>query len=147
MQHYHFMEHGALKVLGRPHCIDATTLFLYMMTCFWVLDPWCVGWSGCQVLLIMLPNSYRLWCVHNPLWSIIIYTVVRKCEPSTLLLFYVDFRSLYGNLTGSCNLDCGCSRERYNPVCGADKTLYFSPCHAGCVSVGASQPAAGKVNK
>nr|XP_039250315.1 solute carrier organic anion transporter family member 4A1-like [Styela clava] len=31
----------------------------------------------------------------------------------------------------SCNEDCGCSTDRYQPVCGEGIT-YFSPCFAGC---------------
>ncbi|GAB1606770.1 solute carrier organic anion transporter family member 4C1-like [Argonauta hians] len=37
------------------------------------------------------------------------------------------------DFTAACNIDCYCSTEFYQPVCGADKKLYFSPCHAGCV--------------
>ncbi|GFT65176.1 solute carrier organic anion transporter family member 3A1 [Nephila pilipes] len=36
-------------------------------------------------------------------------------------------------LESSCNLNCNCSTSAFTPVCGPDgKTLYFSPCHAGC---------------
>ena len=38
------------------------------------------------------------------------------------------------NLTASCNADCGCRDMPYDPVCGANSVLYFSPCHAGCSS-------------
>nr|XP_039250297.1 solute carrier organic anion transporter family member 4A1-like [Styela clava] len=31
----------------------------------------------------------------------------------------------------SCNEDCGCSTDRYQPVCG-EGIAYFSPCFAGC---------------
>ncbi|XP_067934686.1 solute carrier organic anion transporter family member 4A1-like [Watersipora subatra] len=40
------------------------------------------------------------------------------------------------DLNANCNMDCLCSKERYNPVCGADSVLYFSACHAGCLSSG-----------
>ncbi|XP_061113706.1 solute carrier organic anion transporter family member 4A1 isoform X1 [Conger conger] len=39
------------------------------------------------------------------------------------------------NLTNGCNADCHCLREMYNPVCGADGIMYYSPCHAGCSTV------------
>ncbi|GFY44728.1 solute carrier organic anion transporter family member 4C1 [Trichonephila inaurata madagascariensis] len=38
-------------------------------------------------------------------------------------------------LENACNLNCNCSQTAFTPVCGPDgKTLYFSPCHAGCSS-------------
>ncbi|XP_069740213.1 solute carrier organic anion transporter family member 4A1 [Narcine bancroftii] len=37
------------------------------------------------------------------------------------------------NLTATCNADCNCLMELYNPVCGADGLMYYSPCHAGCM--------------
>ncbi|XP_061841521.2 solute carrier organic anion transporter family member 4A1 [Nerophis lumbriciformis] len=36
------------------------------------------------------------------------------------------------SLNADCNAACGCGRELYNPVCGADAIMYYSPCHAGC---------------
>lgn len=48
-------------------------------------------------------------------------------------------------LNATCNADCSCSRELYNPVCGADQVLYFSPCHAGCTGVGLLRTPKGKV--
>ncbi|XP_066527532.1 solute carrier organic anion transporter family member 4A1 [Hoplias malabaricus] len=39
------------------------------------------------------------------------------------------------NLTVGCNADCHCVKEHYNPVCGADGVMYYSPCHAGCSTV------------
>lgn len=36
------------------------------------------------------------------------------------------------NLDSSCNGKCGCSRRNYDPICGVDGIMYYSPCHAGC---------------
>lgn len=47
-----------------------------------------------------------------------------------------------GNLSASslldtCNVDCNCNTQIYEPVCASNKVIsYFSPCHAGCKSVG-----------
>ncbi|XP_045107962.1 solute carrier organic anion transporter family member 4A1-like [Portunus trituberculatus] len=36
------------------------------------------------------------------------------------------------SLISSCNEECGCQDVNYNPICGANNIMYFSPCHAGC---------------
>ncbi|KAM6164370.1 LOW QUALITY PROTEIN: solute carrier organic anion transporter family member 4A1 [Rhynchocyon petersi] len=38
-------------------------------------------------------------------------------------------------LTAACNAACDCKSEHYSPVCGSDGVMYYSPCHAGCLSV------------
>lgn len=35
-------------------------------------------------------------------------------------------------LDSECNNMCRCSRANYDPICGVDGIMYFSPCHAGC---------------
>ncbi|KAH3750801.1 hypothetical protein DPMN_185335 [Dreissena polymorpha] len=36
------------------------------------------------------------------------------------------------DLVSTCNVECGCSARTYEPVCGMDGNIYFTPCHAGC---------------
>uniref|UniRef100_A0A3Q1GZJ5 Solute carrier organic anion transporter family member n=1 Tax=Anabas testudineus TaxID=64144 RepID=A0A3Q1GZJ5_ANATE len=52
--------------------------------------------------------------------------------------------SLEESLTVRCNAGCSCNRELYNPVCGADGVMYYSPCHAGCKSINHTEPSTGK---
>ncbi len=52
--------------------------------------------------------------------------------------------SLEENLTVGCNAGCNCVRELYNPVCGADGVMYYSPCHAGCSFINHTESTTGK---
>ncbi|KAG7224230.1 hypothetical protein INR49_000473 [Caranx melampygus] len=52
--------------------------------------------------------------------------------------------SLEEDLTVGCNAGCSCVRELYNPVCGADGVMYYSPCHAGCSSINHTEHSTGK---
>lgn len=57
---------------------------------------------------------------------------------------YLDMNDLNGSnyerylstgsltLENQCNKKCACSKSDYEPICGADGVLYYSPCFAGC---------------
>lgn len=65
---------------------------------------------------------------------LIFYTLAMQiaCDVSPLAGVTVPYPNGGGlNLTNSCNAECTCTQEYYNPVCAEDMT-YFSPCHAGC---------------
>ena len=34
--------------------------------------------------------------------------------------------------TDTCNDNCTCAMSDYNPVCGSNDVMYYSPCFAGC---------------
>ncbi|CAD6997102.1 unnamed protein product [Ceratitis capitata] len=44
----------------------------------------------------------------------------------------IEFSYLGTELKSACNMECGCSKLNYEPICGADGILYYSPCFAGC---------------
>ena len=57
------------------------------------------------------------------------------------------FSIIYSNLTGTnytaaCQGSCGCNDVMFDPVCGTDNKVYFSPCHAGCMDMTAPGPMA-----
>lgn len=43
----------------------------------------------------------------------------------------IDFAEKF-SLESECNSMCKCSRSNYDPICGIDGIMYYSPCHAGC---------------
>ncbi len=48
-----------------------------------------------------------------------------------------DFERYYQSsptltLENQCNKKCNCNKGDYEPICGADGLLYYSPCYAGC---------------
>ncbi|KAM3872581.1 solute carrier organic anion transporter family member 4A1 [Diretmus argenteus] len=52
--------------------------------------------------------------------------------------------SLEGSLTVGCNAGCSCVTGLYNPVCGADGVMYYSPCYAGCSSINRTEASTGR---
>nr|XP_029506187.1 solute carrier organic anion transporter family member 4A1-like [Oncorhynchus nerka] len=61
---------------------------------------------------------------------------------SSLSIFLSSW--LGDNLMVGCNADCHCLRELYNPVCGSDGVMYYSPCHAGCSTVNHTEVSTGR---
>lgn len=48
-----------------------------------------------------------------------------------------EFQNAHGlgnafELESECNSKCDCGRRNYDPICGVDGVMYYSPCHAGC---------------
>ncbi|KAJ8305036.1 hypothetical protein KUTeg_017412 [Tegillarca granosa] len=43
-----------------------------------------------------------------------------------------EIEKIEANLTSTCNMDCDCSPNDLEPICGINGITYFSPCHAGC---------------
>lgn len=41
--------------------------------------------------------------------------------------------SFISGYRSSCNKHCACDSVAFNPVCGDDKLVYYSACHAGCI--------------
>ena len=47
-----------------------------------------------------------------------------------------ELLSLDLQLSSPCNEHCHCTTRNYEPICGMDGVQYFSPCHAGCETMG-----------
>ncbi|XP_034668642.1 solute carrier organic anion transporter family member 4A1 [Drosophila subobscura] len=46
--------------------------------------------------------------------------------------YNLEARSGPPELLSNCNANCGCSHSNYDPICGINGVMYYSPCHAGC---------------
>ncbi|KAK7103249.1 solute carrier organic anion transporter family member 4A1-like isoform X1 [Littorina saxatilis] len=46
------------------------------------------------------------------------------------------------NYSSGCQGNCMCGDVSFDPVCGSDRRVYFSPCHAGCVDINNPGPSA-----
>ena len=42
------------------------------------------------------------------------------------------FYSVINGYVAGCHSTCSCRDTGFNPVCGDDKVVYYSACHAGC---------------
>ncbi|XP_007882858.1 solute carrier organic anion transporter family member 4A1 [Callorhinchus milii] len=75
--------------------------------------------------------KFCLICTILGLLAIFIVSIHCSNVPMAGITYNGSFDSAV-KLTTSCNAECKCLMEIYNPVCGADKLTYYSPCHAGC---------------
>lgn len=44
----------------------------------------------------------------------------------------IDSKVPAHHLEHDCNRMCSCSQQYYDPICGMDGVMYYSPCYAGC---------------
>ncbi|XP_070496425.1 solute carrier organic anion transporter family member 4A1 isoform X1 [Chironomus tepperi] len=82
--------------------------------------------SGC--FLISCPNLSFAGVTVPYKASLNSYSEIKKENHSNLT------RSPLYNLESSCNSNCKCNKKVYEPICGLDDILYFSPCYAGCLT-------------
>ncbi|KAL8561510.1 hypothetical protein ACOMHN_057204 [Nucella lapillus] len=99
--------------------------------------------------------KYFRWDVRQILKFCIIATVITECF---MLIFLIKCENLPfagvsvqyqkpksagyqgdPNMDAACNAGCGCTMKDYNPVCGRDNVMYYSPCYAGCNTLAADQ--------
>lgn len=82
-----------------------------------------ISWPIALCFLLSCSRPYYAGVTHTyPNVTVDNYTVLWSA-PSTISTVA---------LTSGCNDACYCSATSYDPVCGADGVLYYSPCYAGC---------------
>lgn len=99
--------------------------FCMVSTTFAVLFTFCFVLSCPNVSFAGLTSSYSVTSEalvdHEELPNNSEIEFERYFQPSPSLA-----------LDNQCNRKCSCSRSVYEPICGADGLLYYSPCYAGC---------------
>uniref|UniRef100_A0A8D3AGU4 Solute carrier organic anion transporter family member n=1 Tax=Scophthalmus maximus TaxID=52904 RepID=A0A8D3AGU4_SCOMX len=93
----------------------------------------------CATVSLLAMFIFLIHCPNMPMAG-----VTTPYQSALMEQHQLDNSSMELNLTVGCNAVCGCARELYNPVCGADGVMYYSPCHAGCRSINNTEPSTGK---
>ncbi|XP_033727827.1 solute carrier organic anion transporter family member 4C1-like isoform X2 [Pecten maximus] len=91
----------------------------------------------CKRLNLKVRGMLRLIIVVCLVAAILDFCVWIRCEQETIVGVSSQYSTSYSedlpNLQSlSCNSNCSCSSEFYQPVCSDQHVQYFSPCHAGC---------------
>ncbi|OWF36138.1 Solute carrier organic anion transporter family member 4C1 [Mizuhopecten yessoensis] len=91
----------------------------------------------CKRLNLKVRGMLRLIIIVCLLAAILDVCVWIRCEQDTIVgvnsQYSISYTDKLPNLESrSCNSNCSCSSEFYQPVCSDQHVHYFSPCHAGC---------------
>ncbi|CAG2204509.1 SLCO4A [Mytilus edulis] len=72
-------------------------------------------------------------CISIGLAALLGPIFLSSCPSQPLAGVSTDYKVEIGtSLIAGCNNDCGCTTAGFEPICDQNKTVYFSPCHAGC---------------
>lgn len=91
----------------------------------------------CKRLNLKVRGMLRLIICVCLIATVLDFCVWIRCEQETIVGVSSQYSTSYfeelPNLQSeSCNKNCSCSSEFYQPVCSDQEVQYFSPCHAGC---------------
>ena len=76
-------------------------------------------WLSCQIITVISMSAFLLTCPMPD------FIGLRDNDDSN--------QNSKLDLVQECNKDCTCSISHYKPVCGADNSIYYNPCFAGCL--------------
>ncbi|XP_076095973.1 solute carrier organic anion transporter family member 4A1-like isoform X2 [Mytilus galloprovincialis] len=72
-------------------------------------------------------------CISIGLAALLGPIFLSSCPSQPLAGVSTDYKVEIGtSLIAGCNNDCGCTTAGFEPICDQNKTVYFSPCYAGC---------------
>ncbi|XP_037960729.1 solute carrier organic anion transporter family member 4A1 [Teleopsis dalmanni] len=91
-------------------CLLVTLLAIFFTTCF----------------LFTCPNLKFAGVTSSYFINLNEADTIKKAKTENNSDLYLD------KLNAACNVNCGCNRFDYEPICGIDGMMYFSPCYAGC---------------
>uniref|UniRef100_A0A674C767 Solute carrier organic anion transporter family member n=1 Tax=Salmo trutta TaxID=8032 RepID=A0A674C767_SALTR len=99
----------------------------------------------CAVISLLAIFIFLIHCPNVPMAGVTSpYRANLTCSSRYISLVTPKANSSFGCLSFHCNADCHCLRELYNPVCGADGVMYYSPCHAGCSTINHTEVSTGR---
>ncbi|CAG2204508.1 SLCO4A [Mytilus edulis] len=84
-------------------------------------------------LNLKLRGIIYLCCISIGLAALLGPSFLASCPSQPLAGVSEAYKVQSGtSLIAGCNNDCGCTTAGFEPICDQNKTVYFSPCHAGC---------------
>eukprot|EP00300_Choanocystis_sp_HF-7_P033105 c45399_g1_i1.p1 GENE.c45399_g1_i1~~c45399_g1_i1.p1 ORF type:complete len:721 (-),score=153.61 c45399_g1_i1:97-2259(-) len=87
---------------------------------------------------LSVEQTARLCVFSSILAALMSTSMLIGCSELQLAGVTAQYHNNDTTLLAECNLECDCVRTLYDPVCGADGIVYYSPCYAGCSIVNTS---------
>lgn len=89
-----------------------------------------------KLLRLEMLGMTRLCAIVSLLSGLFGIAFLAGCPETQLAGLQVSYTgsSIIDGYADSCHASCDCDRQSFSAVCGADQKVYYSPCHAGCLS-------------
>ncbi|KAG1686601.1 Solute carrier organic anion transporter family member 4C1 [Nymphon striatum] len=75
----------------------------------------------------------KFCCIGSGVSLTLLFVFAIRCNTPSFAGVNIPYTNLSENVV--CNSDCGCQLSDYDPICGTDGVIYYSPCLAGCKDV------------
>ncbi|XP_053383119.1 solute carrier organic anion transporter family member 4C1-like isoform X2 [Mercenaria mercenaria] len=90
----------------------------------------------CKCLKLKVKGCIRVAIICSSCAVLVSSVLWIRCNPGNVAGVSREYlnstNTVLPELIHTCNKDCRCHTELYEPVCDSNGVQYFSPCHAGC---------------